>query len=212
MNYYTFWSGTSSPNSFRTGESNTHKRGRMNQLEMDLRYFLRTLNTDQILKMPRTRAIDLELLFRKGVRDEDRQAALADLAKQDKTSELRVLLDALRRVDETVDGTEGGGDLLGRPAHGGLVGDIALDGGDPGVVAFQFLQRLNGPVDGGDVPALAGPAEGSRPAHAAGRTGDDGDARCVHVFSLVVGFQRGRPRIRSPMTLCSTPDVPPMMV
>ena len=45
--------------------------------------------------MKRTRAIDLELLFRKGVRDEVRREALADLARLDKKPELRVLLDAI---------------------------------------------------------------------------------------------------------------------
>jgi putative heme-binding domain-containing protein len=64
------------------------------------RYFLRGLGTDELLKMPRTRAIDLELLFRKGVRDDDRKAALADLAKLDHKPPLRVLIDAVRQQDD----------------------------------------------------------------------------------------------------------------
>ncbi|HEX8203019.1 MAG TPA: discoidin domain-containing protein, partial [Isosphaeraceae bacterium] len=64
------------------------------------RFFLRNLSTAEILKMKRTRAIDLELLFRKGVRDEDRRAALADLARLDGQGEVRVLLDAIGGQDD----------------------------------------------------------------------------------------------------------------
>jgi glucose/arabinose dehydrogenase len=64
------------------------------------RFFLGTMSTDQLLKMKRGRAVDLELLFRKGVRDEVRREALADLARIEGTSELRVLLDAIRGQDD----------------------------------------------------------------------------------------------------------------
>jgi putative heme-binding domain-containing protein len=64
------------------------------------RLFLAGLSVDQLLKMQRTRAVDLELLFRKGVRDEDRKAALADLSKQDSKPPLAVLIDAIRRQDD----------------------------------------------------------------------------------------------------------------
>src|SRR5207302_4253940 len=46
------------------------------------RYFLRNVSTDELLKMKRDRAVDLELLFRRGVRDEFRRAALDDLARR----------------------------------------------------------------------------------------------------------------------------------
>jgi putative heme-binding domain-containing protein len=64
------------------------------------RYFLRTLSVDQLLKMTKTRAIDLELLFRRGVRDEDRKNALADLAKRDGKPPLEVLIAAIRQRDD----------------------------------------------------------------------------------------------------------------
>jgi len=64
------------------------------------RYFLRNVSTDDLLKLKRTPAVYLELLFRKGVRDEYRREALAGLAKGQNKSELRVLLDALRSQEE----------------------------------------------------------------------------------------------------------------
>jgi putative heme-binding domain-containing protein len=64
------------------------------------RYFLKTVSTDDLLKMKRNRAVYLELLFRKGVRDEFRKEALTGLAKLDRQSELRVLVEALRSQDE----------------------------------------------------------------------------------------------------------------
>jgi putative heme-binding domain-containing protein len=70
------------------------------------RYFLKSVSTDDLLKMKRTEAIDLELLFRRGVRDEHRKEALAGLAKLENKSELRVLLDALRRQDEQAGGPQ----------------------------------------------------------------------------------------------------------
>ena len=67
------------------------------------RYFLRNVKTDELVKMARTRPVDRELLFRPGVRDEVRREALADLAKLDKKTELRVLLDAIQSEDEQKD-------------------------------------------------------------------------------------------------------------
>src|SRR5207253_4858284 len=63
------------------------------------RYFLKTVSTDDLLKMKRTRGVFLELLFRKGVRDEFRREALTGLAKLEEKPELRVLLDAVRSQD-----------------------------------------------------------------------------------------------------------------
>ena len=56
--------------------------------EAGTRFFLGRLGIDELLKMKRTRAIDLELLLRNGVREEVRREALADLAKLDKKPEL----------------------------------------------------------------------------------------------------------------------------
>jgi putative heme-binding domain-containing protein len=63
-------------------------------------YFLKTVSTDDLLKMKRNRAVYIELLFRKGVRDEFRKEALAGLAKLDNKSELSVLVKALGKQDE----------------------------------------------------------------------------------------------------------------
>ena len=64
------------------------------------RFFLGRLGIDELLKMKRTRAIDLELLVRKGVREEVRREALTDLAKLDNKRELKVLLEAITALDE----------------------------------------------------------------------------------------------------------------
>jgi putative heme-binding domain-containing protein len=63
------------------------------------RFILKNAATEQLLKMKRDRAVDLELLFRPNVRDEVRNEALADLAKRDGKSELQVLIDAIRNQD-----------------------------------------------------------------------------------------------------------------
>lgn len=64
------------------------------------RFFLRNVNTDELLKLKPSRAVDIERLFRAGIRDEFRQAALSDLAKLENKSELRVLLDAIKSRDD----------------------------------------------------------------------------------------------------------------
>jgi len=64
------------------------------------RYFLKNVGTDDLLKMKRTRGVYLELLFRKGVRDEFRRESLDALAKMDSKPQLRVLLDAMKSQDE----------------------------------------------------------------------------------------------------------------
>jgi putative heme-binding domain-containing protein len=65
------------------------------------RFFLKSVGTDDLLKMERTPEVCRELLFRKGLRDEQRKEALAGLAKAEHQAELRVLLDALRTLDES---------------------------------------------------------------------------------------------------------------
>ena len=57
------------------------------------------MSTDDLMKMERNQGVFVELLFRKGVRDEFRREALTALAKLEKKSELRVLLDAIRSHD-----------------------------------------------------------------------------------------------------------------
>jgi putative heme-binding domain-containing protein len=63
------------------------------------RYFLKSVATDDLLKMERTPALYLELLFRPGVRDEFRKEAVAALAKDQKKPDLAVLVDAIRAHD-----------------------------------------------------------------------------------------------------------------
>ncbi len=68
------------------------------------RYFLKTVSTDDLLKMKRTPGVYRELLQRKGVRDEFRKEAVTALAKLDSKSELRVLLDAVLAQESGVRG------------------------------------------------------------------------------------------------------------
>jgi putative heme-binding domain-containing protein len=63
------------------------------------RFFLKNVSTDDLLKMKRSPGVYLELLFRKGVRDEFRREALTGLAAAEKKTELKVLLDAIREHD-----------------------------------------------------------------------------------------------------------------
>ena len=64
------------------------------------RFFLGRLSTGELLKMKRTRGVDLELLLRKGVRDTVRREALADLAKLDGKTEEKALLETIRALDD----------------------------------------------------------------------------------------------------------------
>src|SRR5262249_10229057 len=70
------------------------------------RFFLKNVTIDDLLKMKRSQGVYLELLFRKGVRDEFRREALAGLAKLDKKSEARVLVDAIRNQAEQQGNTD----------------------------------------------------------------------------------------------------------
>jgi putative heme-binding domain-containing protein len=63
------------------------------------RYLLRSVSTDDLLKMKRGQNVYLELLFRKGLRDEHRREALAGLAKLEQKTEVRELLDAVESLD-----------------------------------------------------------------------------------------------------------------
>lgn len=68
--------------------------------EAGARFFLKNLSNDQLLKEERTRAVYLELLYRPGLRDENRQEAIRGLARLDKKPELKVIMDAVRYLDE----------------------------------------------------------------------------------------------------------------
>ncbi len=64
-----------------------------------MRYVLRTVSTPDLMKMERNQGVYLELLFRRGVRDEYRKEALGSLAKLEKKPEVQVLLDAIASHD-----------------------------------------------------------------------------------------------------------------
>ena len=79
------------------------------------RFLLARLSINELLKMTRTRAIDVELLLREGVREEVRGDALADLAKCDKKSELETLLGAISMLESrTAEGADAVAFDLGR--------------------------------------------------------------------------------------------------
>ncbi len=85
------------------------------------RFFLKNVSTDDLLRMKRSPAVFMELLFRKGVRDEYRKEALTGLAKEQNKSELRVLLDAIRTQDEQA------GTLNGRSESAGPDESVVFD-------------------------------------------------------------------------------------
>lgn len=121
------------------------------------RYFLRSVPTDDLLKMKRTPAVATELLGRPGVRDEARREAAALLASADMTSPAKVLLAALRGQDRTGADDSVSFDLArlltDRPADlAGLRADIeavATASGSPTVrqLAFTALVAADGSAD-----------------------------------------------------------------
>ena len=85
------------------------------------RFLYKNVNTDQLLKLPRNKAVYYEMILRRGVRDEFRREALAGLSKLENKSVLAVLLDAVRAQDEQKGQDDGSAfDLVrlltGRPA------------------------------------------------------------------------------------------------
>jgi len=66
------------------------------------------VSTDQLLKMERSRAVCLELLFRRGVRDEVRKEALTSLARLENKSEVPVLLETIRNQHSGIRRQEAG--------------------------------------------------------------------------------------------------------
>src|SRR5262249_53738536 len=70
------------------------------------RYFLRSVATADLLKLKRDKAVVLEILTRKGVRDEDRKTAVVDLAKLDNVRGPAALLAAVRLQDEQAAGQD----------------------------------------------------------------------------------------------------------
>ncbi|HZZ70856.1 MAG TPA: PVC-type heme-binding CxxCH protein [Pirellulales bacterium] len=67
------------------------------------RFFIRNVSTEKLLTMEKTPAVALELLFRPGLRDEQRRDGLAALAKSTGKSEVQVLLEEIKAVDNKRD-------------------------------------------------------------------------------------------------------------
>jgi putative heme-binding domain-containing protein len=74
--------------------------------EAGARFLLKNETNERLLAMKRTRAVNLEILFRPGMLDEQRREALQGLASEQGRSELEVLLDAIGAIDEAKDGRE----------------------------------------------------------------------------------------------------------
>jgi putative heme-binding domain-containing protein len=65
------------------------------------RYLVKSVATEDLLKMDRTPGVNLELLFRSGVRDEFRREALSGLAVSEGKPELAVLVKAIDEHDKS---------------------------------------------------------------------------------------------------------------
>jgi putative heme-binding domain-containing protein len=67
--------------------------------DVGARYLVRNTSTEQLLKMERSRAVYLEMLYRPGLQDEQRREAVRGLARLDGKPELRVIMDAIHALD-----------------------------------------------------------------------------------------------------------------
>lgn len=65
------------------------------------RFFLKSMSNEDLLKEPKTRAVFIEMLYRPGLRDEQRREAVTGLATLDKKPELRVVMDMIKSLDES---------------------------------------------------------------------------------------------------------------
>jgi putative heme-binding domain-containing protein len=123
------------------------------------RYFLKSVATDDLLKMDRTPGVLMELLFRPGVRDEFRREALAGLAKQDGKTQLIVLVNAIKAHDQSSVTEESVAfdlaRLLAAQSQSELAGDraqlqeLALGGRTPVTrqIGFVALLAADGNID-----------------------------------------------------------------
>ncbi|HVJ82052.1 MAG TPA: PVC-type heme-binding CxxCH protein, partial [Planctomycetia bacterium] len=68
--------------------------------EAGAKFLLRNMPLEQLLKLDRDRAVCLELLYRSGVQDSDRRAALKTIAAFSNRPELVELLEVIRAVDD----------------------------------------------------------------------------------------------------------------
>jgi len=65
-----------------------------------VRYLVKSIPTEDLVKLKRTFIVNTELLSRAGVRDEVRREAVAGLAMETKTTELQVLIGAIKSQDK----------------------------------------------------------------------------------------------------------------
>ena len=127
------------------------------------RYFLRTVATADLMKMERTRPVCYELLFRPGVGDEARQAALASLSSFEKKPEMRMLVEAIASHDKKEAASESVAfDLLRlmgtrTPAalakERGALAKLAADGSQPLTRQLGYVALIA--ADGGSEKAWA---------------------------------------------------------
>ncbi len=68
--------------------------------EPGARFFLRNVSNEALLKAKKSKAVYIEILLRHGLQDNLRKEAVTELAKLDSKTEMTVLLDAIRRIDD----------------------------------------------------------------------------------------------------------------
>jgi putative heme-binding domain-containing protein len=67
--------------------------------EAGIRFFLRNISNEALLKAKKTKDVYNEILLRHGLQDNVRREAVTELARLEKKGEMRVLLDAVARID-----------------------------------------------------------------------------------------------------------------
>jgi putative heme-binding domain-containing protein len=67
--------------------------------EAGTRFFLRNISNEALLKAKKSKDVYNEILLRHGLQDNVRREAVMELAKSDNKTEMAVLLDAIRRID-----------------------------------------------------------------------------------------------------------------
>ncbi len=72
------------------------------------RYVLKGLSTDELLKQERTQGVLVELINRSGISDAVRREAVVSLARTEKKSEVRVVMDAIHTLDARGSGADVG--------------------------------------------------------------------------------------------------------
>jgi putative heme-binding domain-containing protein len=176
-----------------------------------MRYFLRNVASDDLLKMKRSQAVYREMLFRTGIREEFRREALAGLAQLENKSELRVLLEAISNPDSGGRSPEPGEEtvvfdlvrlLTSRPREElaqarGELEKLALAGPTPVTrqLGFVALVAADGQPDRAWSLALKSPATLYDLVHAMPLVGDPGQRAALYpkVEKLLGGLPKELP-------------------